>query len=88
MKKRNRLLAIILVSLICFMSVGSDVHAAGCSDYYLSQKGTARCTVNNCPGGFKRKERQDLYKQKCVRNNGSIYYNKKYKTVYVNCSCM
>ena len=31
--------------------------------------------------------RQDLYQQTCVRANGTLYYNQKYKNVYVNCSC-
>ena len=27
------------------------------------------------------------YKRTCVRANGTLYYNQKYKNVYVNCSC-
>lgn len=27
-------------------------------------------------------------KQTCVRADGSIYYNKDYRTVYVSCSCL
>ncbi|MEG0692195.1 MAG: hypothetical protein RR444_03845 [Oscillospiraceae bacterium] len=61
---------------------------AGCSNYVLTQTGTARCTVKLCPGGFKRLERQDTYRQTCVRDNGTTYYNYDYRTVYISCSCL
>lgn len=87
MKKNTRKVLVLLAAMFLFMSTSFSVQAAGCGDYKLYQTGTARCTNKLCPGGLKRKERQDLYRQKCVRDNGSTYYNKKYKDVYIICSC-
>lgn len=85
---RKRLKAkVLLMVMILSLGTGTCVQAAGCSDYNLYKKGTAKCTVKLCPGGLKRKERQDEYRQKCVRDNGTTYTNKKIKTVYVSCSC-
>lgn len=78
---------VMLLSAMLLLGISSNVQAAGCSDYKRISTGTAKCTNNLCPGGFKRKERQDLYQQTCVRANGTLYYNQKYKNVYVNCSC-
>ena len=83
-KRRNAVLAVIM---LLSMTIGVNVQAAGCSNFVLYQTGTPKCTVKLCPGGLKRKERQDKYRQTCVRDNGSTYYNYDYKTVYVSCSC-
>ena len=78
----------VLVIIMCLsLGLSTNVEAAGCSNYNLYKKGTAKCTVKQCPGGLKRKERQDKYRQKCVRDNGTHYYNYDYKTVYISCSC-
>ena len=82
---RMVIVSILLIAIMLISSVG--VNAAGCSEWKLSQTGTAYCTNNTCPGGFKRKVRDDLYKRVCVRDNGTTYTQKKYKNVYVNCSC-
>ena len=84
MVKRKMKTTLLITIMLLSMTIGTSVQAAGCSDYKLS----AKCTNKLCPGGLKRKERQDLYKQTCVRADGSIYYNKDYRTVYVSCSCL
>ena len=88
MVKRKMKTTLLITIMLLSMTIGTSVQAAGCSDYKLSAKGTAQCTNKLCPGGLKRKERQDLYKQTCVRADGSIYYNQDYRTVYVSCSCL
>ena len=85
MVKRKMKTTLLITIMLLSMTIGTSVQAA---DYKLSAKGTAQCTNKLCPGGLKRKERQDLYKQTCVRADGSIYYNKDYRTVYVSCSCL
>lgn len=78
---------ILMMAITLSMGVSMNVRASGCSKYNLYKEGTAKCTVKLCPGGLKRKERQDEYRQKCVRDDGTTYTNKKIKTVYVSCSC-
>ena len=85
MKKKRK--AIVAVIMVLSMSIGMDALAAGCSSYVLYETGTPRRTNKLCPGGLKRKERQDKYRQKCVRDDGTTYYNYDYRTVFVSCSC-
>ena len=60
---------------------------AGCSNWNLYKKGKSRCTVKQCPGGYKKRERQDRYRQRCVRDDGTDYYNYDYRTVFIACNC-
>lgn len=82
---RKFIISIVFITIVMTSCVG--VYAAGCSDWILLEKGTAYCTNMNCPGGFKKKVRDDLCKRTCVRDNGTTYTQKKYKNVFINCSC-
>lgn len=90
MKKRKAkcLLAIMFLSVAMSIGMSAKVEASGCSDYFLYEKGKARCTNHLCPGGFKRRERQDHYRRTCVRDDGGIYHEDKFKDVFISCDCL
>lgn len=86
-RNSTRTLMIAALMLVIMLSSSTFANAAGCSDWYRISTGTAYCTSQQCPGGLHRKLRDDTYEKKCVRDNGSIYYQTKIENVYVNCSC-
>ncbi len=82
--------AIALVLVLLFVSVFaySTVQAGGCSDWKVSKKGRKYCTDERCPGGFHtRSYIPTTYSQKCIRNNGEIYFRTKSKDVFYACDC-
>ncbi len=85
--KGNKKVLIVAMAMLLIGTSGITSLAAGCSNYNLYIRGTARCTNIGCPGGWTREMRQDEYRQTCVRDNGAIYYNYKYKDVFISCNC-
>ncbi|MBC2576035.1 hypothetical protein [Peptostreptococcus canis] len=75
-------MALVVISVLSF----GDINAVGCSAWQRISTGKPYVTNTYCPGGkLRRKVRQDKYRRKCLRNNGSIYYEYKYKTVFLGC---
>lgn len=86
-KNRNKALITLAAMTLSIMWSSGNAQAAGCSNWYLKSKGTARCTNKLCPGGFKRRERTDTYIRRCVRDDGTVYSEPQTRTVFLGCSC-
>lgn len=60
---------------------------SGCGKWQTTYK-TPYCSIELCPGAYKRRLRNVEYKRVCVRENNSQYLEKKEVIKFVACDCL
>lgn len=87
MKKFKK--AVYITALTSVLFVGycfGNVDAAGCSNWYTASVGKAYCK-GPCgkPEGPLAHLQDHYQKRKCVRNNGTVYYQNRVRTKKLGC---